>query len=520
MHDFIILGAGSAGCVLAARLSESGRHKVLLLEAGGADAHESIHVPIAFPTLFRTEVDWSYETTPQPRAADRRDYLPRGKMLGGSSSINAMIYQRGHAAIYDGWAAAGNRGWSYADVLPYFKKSQHQERGASEAHGVGGPLNVADPRDPSPLSLALLEAAREIGLRVTDDFNAGEQEGIGLYQLTQKNGMRCSAAAAYLRPALQRENLTVVTGAHASRLLFEGGRCTGVVYEREGQEHTALAGREVILSAGTFNSPHLLMLSGVGPGAALQALGVPVVKDLPGVGQNLQDHLMVPVSFHATQPITLAAAQTEAEFVKFQTSQRGMLTSNIGEAGGFVKLSPSAPAPELQFHFGPAWFHFHGFHNPEGHGFTLLPGLVTPRSKGQVTLHAAHTREAPRIDPNYLAEEEDLRVLVEGIKLARKLLGARAFDPYRGAEHGPGAAAQSDAELSDYVRRTAQTLYHPTGTCKMGSDAAAVVDDELRVHGIAGLRVVDASIMPEIVNGNTNAPVIMIAEKAADMILG
>jgi choline dehydrogenase len=519
MHDFIVIGAGSAGCVLAARLSEGGRHSVLLLEAGGPDSHQSIHVPVAFPSLFKTELDWNYETTPQPRAADRRDYLPRGKVLGGCSSINAMIYQRGHAAIYDGWAASGNRGWSYADVLPYFKKAEHQERGPSEAHGVGGPLNVADLRDPSPLSLAFLEAARELGLRVTDDFNAGAQEGFGLYQVTQKNGMRCSAAAAYLHPAMQRENLQVVTGALVSRLAFEGAHCTGVVYEKDGQVHTALAGREVILSAGAFNSPQILMLSGVGPGAALQALGIPVVKDLPGVGQNLQDHLMCPLSYHATQPITLAAAQSEAELIKFQTQQKGMLTSNVGEAGGFVKLSPSSPVPELQFHFGPAWFIFHGLLNPEGHGFTLLPGLVTPKSRGNVALRSADPRQAPVINPNFLAEEEDLAVLVEGLKLGRKILGARAFDPYRGAENGPGAAVQSDAELGAHVRSTVQTIYHPVGTCKMGSDANAVVDQELRVHGIAGLCVVDASIMPVIVNANTNAPVIMIAEKAADMLL-
>jgi len=519
MHDFIVIGAGSAGCVLAARLSQGGRHTVLLLEAGGPDTHTSIHVPVAFPSLFKSELDWNYETTPQTRAAGRRDYLPRGKVLGGSSSINAMIYQRGHAAIYDGWAAAGNRGWSYADVLPYFKKAEHQERGPSEAHGVGGPLHVADLRDPSPLSLALLEAARESGFQVTDDFHAGAQEGFGLYQVTQKNGMRCSAAVAYLHPAMPRENLEVVTGAHVSRLVFEGARCTGVIYEKDGQQHTALAGREVILSAGSFNSPQILMLSGVGPGAALRALGIPVVKDLPGVGQNLQDHLMCPLSYHATQPITLAAAQSEAELIKFQNEQRGMLTSNVGEAGGFVKLSPSSPVPELQFHFGPAWFIFHGLQNPEGHGFTLLPGLVAPKSRGQVELRSPNPREAPVIDPNVLAEEEDLAVLVEGLKLGRKLLGARAFDPYRGEEHCPGAGAQSDAALSDHARSTVQTIYHPCGTCKMGSDTRAVVDQELRVRGLAGLRVVDASIMPVIVNANTNAPVIMIAEKAADMIL-
>ena len=518
MHDYLVVGAGSAGCVLAARLTESGQHSVLLLEAGGPDTHPSIHVPVAFPTLFQTEHDWIYETEPQAGAGDRRDYLPRGKVLGGSSSINAMIYQRGHASIYDGWAAAGCPGWSYAELLPYFKKAQHQERGASAAHGTGGPLHVADLRDPNPLSLAWVEAARELGLPVTDDFNAGEQEGLGLYQVTQKDGMRWSAAAAYLRPALARPNLTVATGAHAVRLIFEDGRCAGVVYEQGGEQHTARARREVILSAGAYNSPHLLMLSGVGPAAALAAHGIAVVRDLPGVGQNLQDHLMVPVAYHATQPITLAAAQSEAELTKLQTEQKGMLTSNVGEAGGFLKLSPAAAAPELQLHFGPAWFIFHGLANPEGHGFTALPGIVTPKSIGAVTLRSADPHAAPRIETHALSHPDDVAVLALGIKLARRMIATRAFDAYRGEELLPGPAAQSDAELEAHVRATAQTLYHPVGTCKMGADVRAVVDHELRVHGIAGLRVVDASIMPVIVNANTNAPTIAIAEKAADLI--
>jgi choline dehydrogenase len=519
MYDYIVIGAGSAGCAVAARLSESGRYNVLLLEAGGPDAVQSIHIPAAFPTLFKSEVDWSYETTPQEHARGLRDFVPRGKVLGGSSSINAMIYQRGHASVYDRWEALGNPGWSYADVLPYFKKSENQERGASDAYGVGGPINVADPRDPNPLSLALVLAATQIGLPVTTDFNSGHQEGIGLYQVTQKNGMRCSAAVGYLHPAMERANLTVTLGAHVTRLVFEQSRCVGVTYTKDGQEHTAHAHREIILSGGAINSPQLLMLSGVGPAAHLAELCIPVVKDMPGVGQNLMDHLMVPLSYHCTQPVSLAAAQTEEQLIKFQTEQKGLLTSNVGEAGGFLKLDPNSPAPELQFHFGPSWFLFHGFKNPPGHGFTLLPSLVGTKSVGQLTLRSANPFDAPKIDPNYLAEEDDLKVLVTGMKIARKLLLAPAFDAYRGEEYTPGPDVQTDAELAAFVRGNVQSLYHPVGTCKMGNDRMAVVDHELRVHGIHGLRVVDASIMPQIVNANTNAPSIMIAEKAADIIL-
>jgi choline dehydrogenase len=519
MHDYLVVGAGSAGCVVAARLAESGRHSVLLLEAGGPDTNEAIHVPIAGSSLFRTEYDWAYESEPQAGVGGRREYLPRGKVLGGTGSMHSTVYQRGHASIYDGWAAAGNPGWSYAELLPYFKKAQHQERGASEAHGTGGPLNVADPRYVNPLSRAFVEAARELGLRVLDDFNAGQQEGFGIFQVMQKDGMRWSTASAYLRPALARPNLTVETGAHVVRLLFEGTRCVGAIYGQGGEQHTVRVRREVILSAGAYNSPHLLLLSGVGPGAALAAHGIAVVRDLPGVGQNLQDHMMVPVAYHSTQPITLAAAQTEEELRKFQTERRGMLTSSVAEAGGHFRVAPAAPAPDLQIFFGPTWFILHGQGNPAGHGFTALPGLVTPRSVGAVTLRSADPYAAPRIETNALSHPGDVAVLVAGIKLARRLIAAHAFDPYRGDEFAPGPAVQRDAELEANVRVNAQTLYHPVGTCKMGRDALAVVDPELRVHGVTGLRVADASIMPAIVNANPNAPTIAIAEKAADLIL-
>ncbi|MFN8514900.1 MAG: choline dehydrogenase [Thermomicrobiales bacterium] len=518
-YDYIVIGAGSAGCVVAARLSERSDLTILLLEAGGPDEEQNIHVPAAFPYLFKSPLDWNYETEPQQHANGRTDYIPRGKVFGGSSSINAMIYQRGNPADYNRWAALGNEGWSWDEVLPHFKRAENQERGESEYHGVGGPINVADLRDPNPLSRAFVQACAERDLPLNEDFNGATQEGFGLYQVTQKEGMRHSAAVAYLHPVLGRENLTVIPHALVQRLTFDGVRCTGAVYRREGEEQTVEASREVILCGGALNSPQLLLLSGIGPKEQLESFGIDVVADLPGVGQNLQDHLMAPVAYACTQPITLAAATSEAEMMKFGGERRGMLTSNVGEAGGFVKLDPASPAPELQFHFGPTWFVNHGFGNPEGHGFTLLPGLVGTRSTGTITLRSTNPADPPRIDPNYLGDPADLAVLVEGVKLARTILGAPALDPYRGDEYLPGAAVQSDDEIAEFVRNNVQNIYHPVGTCKMGNDAQAVVNARLQVYGVQGLRVADASIMPTIINANTNNPCIMIGEKCADMIL-
>ena len=515
-YDYIVIGAGSAGCVVAARLSEKAENKVLLLEAGGPDAQQEIHIPAAWPSLQQTEVDWGYVTTPQEHCNKQIFEMARGKVYGGSSSINAMIYQRGNPADYDGWAKLGNEGWSWEEVLPYFKKSQNQERGESEFHGVGGALNVADLRDPNPLSLAFVEAAQQVGLQKNDDFNDGEQEGIGLYQVTQKNGMRHSAAVAFLHPALKRENFTAIPFAMVTRLTFDGTRCTGAVYIKDGEEHTVSVTKEVIICSGAFNSPQLLMLSGIGAKDELEKHGIEVIKDLPGVGKNLQDHIVVGVRYYSTQAVSLAGAENEAEAKKFEVERTGMLTSNLGEAGGFVKYTSDENSPAIQFHFIPSLM---DDELPDTHGFAIVPGIVTPKSIGYIELQSADPHEPPLINPNFLADEYDMNVLVEGFKLARKIAHSPAYDAYRGEEYLPGAEVQKDEEIKAFIREQVTHIWHPIGTCKMGNDPMAVVNDQLQVHGIQGLRIADASIMPTIVNANTNAPCIMIGEKCAAMIL-
>lgn len=517
--DYIVVGAGSAGCAVAGRLSEAGQHTVLLLEAGGPDEQPDIHIPARFSNLFHSDVDWDYETIPQPGLNHRREYIPRGKVYGGTSSMNAMVYQRGHPSDYDGWAELGSEGWSYADVLPYFRKMQHQERGESEHHGIHGPINVADPQDPNPLSLAFVEAALELGFQPNADFNDGKQEGFGIYQLTQKDGTRYSAARGYLHPALARGNLTAMPFTRVIQLLFDGTKCIGLRCRHEGRIKTAHANKEVILCGGALNSPQLLLLSGIGPAEHLEAFDIPVVKDLPGVGQNLMDHIQVPLAYHCKQPITLAAKDEPGQLRLYHEDKKGLLTSNLGEAGGFVRLNPESRVPELQYHFGPGWFIRHGFESPKGHGFTVLSGLVRTRSIGELRLQSKDPLAAPRIDFACLSHADDLAALLAGIKLGRKIVSASAFDPYRGDEFLPGASVASDEELIHYIREFATTIYHPAGSCKMGIDRMAVVSPSLQVHGIHGLRVADASIMPFLINANTNAPCIMIGEKAADLIL-
>jgi choline dehydrogenase len=512
-YDYIFVGAGSAGCVLAARLTEDLRTRVLLLEAGGAGGAKEIRIPAAFSKLFKTSVDWNYATEPEPHLHERRLYWPRGKVVGGSSAINAMIYIRGNRADYDSWRELGNAGWGFAEVLPYFKKSENQERGASEYHGVGGPVNVADPRYVNPLTRAFLAAAEEIGIAGNPDFN-----GAALYQVTQKNGARCSAAEGFLQPARKRSNLTVITGAHATRVLMDKRRAVGVAFLRNGVADEAHANGEVILAGGTVNSPQLLMLSGIGPADELTAAGISATHDLPGVGKNLQDHPMVSVGYLCTQKISLDGAETVGNFLRWLLWKNGPLASNVAEAGLFLRTRVGLAVPDLQLLFGPAYYRGHGLVRRKEHCFGFGPTLITPESRGEISLRSANALEAPAIRANYLATDADLRTMIAGVRLARRLAHAKAFDAFRGEELHPGASMKSDAEVAEFLRNELETLYHPVGTCKMGNDALAVVDARLRVRGIEGLRVVDASIMPRVPAGNTNAPVMMIAEKAAEMI--
>lgn len=518
MYDYIIVGGGTAGCALANRLSANPAIRVLLLEAGDRDTRPEIRIPAAFSKLFRTEADWAYETVPQPGLSNRQLYWPRGKVLGGSSAINAMIYIRGHQADYDGWAAQGCHGWGYADVLPYFKRSEDNARGADPYHGVGGPLRIEDPRDPSLLSRLFIEGAARVGIGETPDFNGATQEGAGLYQLNQRGGRRQSAAAAFIRPVLGRENLTVETNSFVTRIRFDGLRASGVQVLQDGLERRIDTDGEVILCGGSINSPQLLMLSGIGPADHLREKGIQVLADRPEVGQNLQDHLIVGLRYRTRTVPTLLAAESMSSIARYVLFRRGMLTSNIAEAGAFVTTRPG-PTPDLQFHVAPVLFEAHGAKPPTEDGFSLGPTLVRTATRGQITLHSASPYEHPAINPNYLDDPGDVATLVEGLKMAREIAEGSTYDAVRGEQLAPAPGLRSDAELAQYVRDSAETLYHPVGTCRMGADKNAVVDLALRVNGVEGLRVVDASIMPSIVNGNTNAPTLMIAEKAADLIL-
>ncbi len=524
--DYIIVGAGSAGCVLANRLTASGKHSVLLLEAGPKDSNIWIHVPLGYGKLFKdTSVNWMYQTEPEPELNGRSIFQPRGKVLGGSSSINGLLYVRGQHEDYDRWRQHGNAGWGFDDVLPYFKKAEDQGRGADAFHGIGGPLPVSDWRHPDPLSEAFVAAAEETGLPRNPDFNGASQEGAGFFQTTTRLGRRASTAVAYLRPALRQGNLAVETSALAQRVVFDGRRATAVEYRQAGGAvQTARARKEILVSSGAYNSPQLLQLSGVGPKDLLRDHGIDMVLDVPGVGHGLQDHLQVRMVMRCAQPVTLndvvnSPLRQVMAGLQYAAFRRGPLTIAAGTSGAFFKTSPRLATPDIQVHFLPFSTDKMGEKLHPYSAFSASVCQLRPESRGSLRIKSADPNAAPEIRINYLATEVDRNANVEGLKILRRILHAPALRPFVTEEADPGAKVVTDAELLEHCRRRGSTIYHPTSTCRMGNDPLAVVDQRLRVRGVDGLRVIDASIMPDLVSGNTNAAIIMIAEKASDMIL-
>ncbi len=525
LFDYIVIGAGSAGCVLADRLSESGRHRVLLLEAGPEDRNVWIHVPIGYAKLFTdARHNWLYTSEPEPELNNRSIIQPRGKVMGGSSSINGLLYLRGQAEDFDHWRQLGNVGWSFADVLPYFKRSEDQQRGADELHGTGGPLSVSDVSEPHPLCDAFIDACEQAGYPRNDDFNGPVQEGAGYFQMTTRNGRRVSTARGFLRAARKRQNLAVVSNALATRVLFEGRRAVGVEYLRDGVTQTARANGEVILSGGAFNSPQLLQLSGVGPADLLRKHGINVIADMGGVGADLQDHFQVRMAYRCTEAITMndtvnSLPQKMMAGIRYMLFRKGMLTIGAGYAGAFLKTNPDVATPDVQFHFiifsaDKIGGNLHPFP-----GFIVSVCQLRPESRGTVHIKSADPNEAPAISPRYMTAAADRDCMIRGMHLTRKIMGQSAIKRYVAEERLPGPSVMSDEGLLAYARDTGTTIFHPTSTCRMGSDVTAVVDERLRVHGFTGLRVADASIMPTVVSGNTNAACVMIGEKASDMIL-
>ena len=525
LFDYIVIGGGSAGSVLAGRLTEDPAVRVCLLEAGPADKSVLIHCPAGLAVMAKFELNgWGQNTVPQTALNGRQGYQPRGKVLGGSSSINAMVYIRGQHADYDHWAAQGNPGWGWEDVKPYFLKAENNERGADAWHGQGGPLNVADLRSPNRFSQFFTEAGVQAGHPHNSDFNGATQEGVGMYQVTHRNGERHSAAKGYLTPHLSRSNLQVITGAHATRILFEGKRAVGVQYRQGGALHEVRASREVLLSAGALLSPQLLMLSGVGPGEHLQRHGIAVLHDLPGVGQHLHDHPDVVQVLNAPALKDLFGISPSGMLaqlrgvLEWRRSRTGMLTTNFAEAGGFIKSDPAEAAPDLQLHFVIGKLVDHGRKTVLGHGYSAHVCLLQPRSRGSVSLATRDPMALPLVDPRFLAHADDMQRMVRGFQRLREILSQPALARFGARELPVSAGAQTPAQIEQFIRQYADTIYHPVGTCRMGPGPLDVVDAQLRVHGLEGLRVVDASIMPRIVSGNTNAPTVMIAEKAVDML--
>jgi choline dehydrogenase len=528
VYDYVIVGAGSAGCVLASRLTEDPGVRVLLLEAGPPDDADEIHIPAALNLLFQTQYDWDFRTVPQERAGGRSVYWPRGRTLGGSSSINAMIYIRGNRLDYDTWRDDyGCTGWGFADILPYFLRAEDNSRGSSAYHGVAGPLSVQDLKHKSPLTRAFVAASQECGLPANEDFNGVAQDGTGFYQVTQREGRRWSAADAYLRPAMARPNLTVQTDALVTGIVIEAGRAAGVRYVRRGVEEVARADGEVILSAGAIGSPHLLLLSGIGPAEQLIEHGIRVTADSPGVGANLSDHPVVTATWHTPRTKGLWEQAGPANLGRWRYLRSGPMTSNIAEAGGFTRTLPSLPAPDVQWHVLPVPFERNGLGDPASRAVSILVTLIAVGSRGVVRLRTADPRHKPAIDPGYLYDSRDMDTLLSGLRMAREFAAAGPMAKLCTVELAPGPGVRTEDELREFVRRDLGTLYHPVGTCAMGGDSrlaasrlTSVVDPELRVRGVEGLRVVDASVMPVVPRGNTNAPVIAIAERAADLICG